>query len=177
LALLDGHRHEAVELIEASVAPAEEVGRPDFALLIARERLFLPPLYLGEPERLLRLVSDDPFNTRKPAQDGVVLLIAAVCLSSWGVSTRPDNWRNRYSMAILMRCLSTSSKLRLQLAVLWEDGVAPHTSPSDWPQLRMFRTPGAAKPKDLVGWYTNAANGSPASRVTSPGQAARPGLL
>ena len=124
LALLDGHLHEAVELIETSVARAEDVGRPDFARLIARRRLVLPLLYLGEPERLLGLVSGDAFNTRKPPQEREMLLIAAVCLSQLG---RFDEAR-RLAEPLLDRDLDEASidelQLRLQLAVLWEDRVA-----------------------------------------------------
>jgi DNA-binding CsgD family transcriptional regulator len=121
LALLDGNLHAAVEFTETFVARAKEAGRADFARFIARQRMFLPLLYLGEPEHLLSLVSDDASNTRASGQDSVTALIAAVCLSHLG---RVDEAR------LLVGPLLESEleeepieelHLRLQLAVMWDD--------------------------------------------------------
>jgi DNA-binding CsgD family transcriptional regulator len=121
LALLDGHLQEALDDIQTFVARAEEVGRPDFARLIARERLFLPLLYLGDAERLLEVTSEEAVGARESERDGTTVLMAAVCLSHLG---RIDEARQLTGPLLdgeLDEETIDELHLRLQLAVLWED--------------------------------------------------------
>jgi DNA-binding NarL/FixJ family response regulator len=124
LALLDGQLHEAVEFIETSVARAAEVGRADFARFIARERLFLPLLYLGEAERQLGLVNDAALNRGKSWRASLAVFIAAVCLSQLGRTDEARQLAGPLLRGELDEEPIDELHLRLQLAVLWEDHLA-----------------------------------------------------
>jgi DNA-binding CsgD family transcriptional regulator len=124
LALLAGHLQEVLEHIQTFVARAEEVGRPDFARFIARERLFLPLLYLGDTERLLGLMSDEAFNSHEPERDSVTALMAAVCLSQLGRVEEARRLAGPLLDGELDEDTIDELHLRLQLAVLWEDHLA-----------------------------------------------------